>query len=382
MVNGDQQREASRFGRFVVRLLGLAFVLVCVASQAAPALPAATDSTPPSAPTTILVSGVSQTGFGVGWLGASDNVGVVGYDLFLNGVRDRTTTASSASFSGLTCSTTYQFGVDAYDQAGNHSPVNTVSVTTSACPGGGDTTAPSAPTSVFVSGVTQTGFGVGWLGASDNVGVVGYDLFLNGVRDRTTTASSASFSGLTCSTTYQFGVDAYDQAGNHSPVNTVSVTTSACPGGADTTAPSAPPTILVSGVTQTGFGVGWLGATDNVGVVGYDLFLNGVRNRTTTASSASFSGLTCSTTYQFGVDAYDQAGNHSPVNTVSVTTSACSGGTTTTTTTTTTADHDTFQPAAFQPAAGIRFDLLGSLCRRLRHLLLPLRRCLEQSTLV
>ena len=186
------------------------------------------DVTPPTAPTDLSVGNVSQTGFGIGWLGSTDNVGVAGYDIFRNGVLDRTTTAVSASFSGLTCSTTYVLGVDAYDAAGNRSPLTTTSVTTANCGTSGDVTPPTAPTNLSVRNVSQTGFEIGWLGSTDNVGVAGYDIFRNGVLDRTTTAVSASFSGLTCSTTYVLGVDAYDAAGNRSPLTTTSVTTANC----------------------------------------------------------------------------------------------------------------------------------------------------------
>src|SRR5580765_2237815 len=186
------------------------------------------DVTPPAAPTIVSVGGVSQTGFGIGWLGSTDNVGVAGYDIFRNGVLDRTTTAVSASFSGLTCSTTYVLGVDAYDAAGNRSPLTTTSATTANCGGGGDVTPPAAPTIVSVGGVSQTGFGISWPGSTDNVGVAGYDIFMNGMLDRTTTAVSASYSGLTCSTTYLLGVDTYDAAGNRSPLTTTSATTANC----------------------------------------------------------------------------------------------------------------------------------------------------------
>jgi hypothetical protein len=94
------------------------------------------DSTPPTAPTSLQASTVSQTAVGIGWGASSDNVGVAGYDIYKNGTLMRTTQAVSATVGALTCGTTYTLGVDAYDAAGNHSSVTTLAVTTSPCDGG------------------------------------------------------------------------------------------------------------------------------------------------------------------------------------------------------------------------------------------------------
>ena len=65
-----------------------------------------------------------------------------------------------------------------------------------------------------------------WSASSDDVGVVGYGLYVGGLRIATTTQTSYAFSGLSCGSNYTFGVDAYDAAGNRSPVATMIVTTS------------------------------------------------------------------------------------------------------------------------------------------------------------
>ncbi len=302
---------------------------VTTASCAAPAA-APGDATPPSAPGSLGTTLVSQAVIGIGWAASSDNVGVAGYDVYLGGARVATTQAVSASVGGLTCGTTYTLGVDAYDAAGNHSPVTTLSVATAACASSGDTTPPSAPGALRTTLVSQTVIGIGWAASSDNVGVAGYDVYQGGARMATTQAVSASVGGLTCGTTYTLGVDAYDAAGNHSPVTTLSVATAACASSGDTTPPSAPTSLRASTVAQTSIGIGWNASSDNVGVTGYDVYQGGTRVTTTQAVSASVGGLTCGTTYTLGVDAYDAAGNHSAITTLSVATAACasSGDTT------------------------------------------------------
>ncbi|MBN8640537.1 MAG: T9SS type A sorting domain-containing protein [Flavobacteriales bacterium] len=201
--------------------------------------------------------------------------------------------------------------------------------------GSSDTVAPTAPT-LSASGTTSNSTNLSWTGATDNVAVTGYDVYRNGALiGSTTTATTFAVTGLTASTTYTFNVRAKDAAGNVSVnSNTVSVTTSAAP--ADTVAPTAP-TLSASGTTATSTNLSWTGATDNVGVTGYDVYRGGVLiGSTTTATTFAATGLTAATTYTFNVRAKDAAGNVSVnSNTVTVTTSSttvtyCTAGSTNT----------------------------------------------------
>jgi chitodextrinase len=187
--------------------------------------------------------------------------------------------------------------------------------------GSTDTIAPTAPT-LSASGTTQTTTNLSWSGATDNVGVTGYDVYKDGVLLGSTASTSYAVSGLTNSTTYVFTVKAKDAAGNVSVAsNAISVTTlTPAP---DTTAPTAP-TLSASGTTATTTNLSWSGATDNVAVTGYDVYRNGaLLGSTTSATTYAVTGLTASTTYTFNVKAKDAAGNVSAnSNTVSVTTLA------------------------------------------------------------
>jgi chitodextrinase len=184
-----------------------------------------------------------------------------------------------------------------------------------------DTFAPTAPT-LAASGTTQTTTNLSWSGATDNVAVTGYDVYRGATLLGSTASTTFAVTGLTASTTYSFTVRAKDAAGNISAdSNSVSVTTLAPV--VDTTAPTAP-TLSASGTTQTTTNLSWIGATDNVGVTGYDVLRNGVViGSTTTATTFAVTGLTASTTYTFNVRAKDAAGNISAnSNTLSVTTLA------------------------------------------------------------
>ena len=55
----------------------------------------------------------------------------------------------------------------------------------------------------------------------------------------------------------------------------------------------------------------WSASLDNFGVAGYELFLNGNKVGTTTATSYTFASLSCGTSYTLAVNAFDSAGNRS-----------------------------------------------------------------------
>lgn len=95
--------------------------------------------------------------------------------------------------------------------------------------GTGDTQAPSVPTGLAASSVTQTSLNLSWNASSDNVGVTGYEVFKNGSSIATPTSTSQSVTGLSCNTSYSFTVRARDAAGNWSAQSAVTnVTTAAC----------------------------------------------------------------------------------------------------------------------------------------------------------
>jgi len=92
--------------------------------------------------------------------------------------------------------------------------------------GGGDTTPPSAPGGLRVTGTTAGSVSLAWNAATDDVGVTGYDVYRDGDRITTVTETGYTDTGLSPSTTYTYTVRARDAAGNVSePSNQVSATT-------------------------------------------------------------------------------------------------------------------------------------------------------------
>lgn len=271
----------------------------------------------PKVPAAPRVSAVSTTTMTLTWGTARDNVGIAGYGVYLNGSRIATTGLRSYTISALRCGTTYKVGVDAYDASQNRSGVSSVLAGTAPCV---DATPPTAPTTVRQSGWSQTGLAVEWKAASDNVGVAGYNVYRDGVPVAMTQQSSAWIGGLVCGAGYSVSVDAYDAAGNHSPRTTAIVNTTAC---VDTSPPSNPPNLRVTGTTESAVSIGWEPAADDRGVVEYRISLNDLYMRSTTGTAASFTGLSCGLSYVVKVVAVDAAGNTSPGASVIAPTTIC-----------------------------------------------------------
>lgn len=89
-----------------------------------------------------------------------------------------------------------------------------------------DVTAPSTPTNFRATGTSTSSVSLAWNASSDNVGVSGYRVYRSGSLYTSTASLSTTVSGLSSSTSYSFGVEAYDAAGNTSGRAATSATTS------------------------------------------------------------------------------------------------------------------------------------------------------------
>jgi poly(hydroxyalkanoate) depolymerase family esterase len=198
---------------------------------------------------------------------------------------------------------------------------------------GADTVAPSVPTGLAVASRTANAVTLSWSPSSDNVAVVGYDIFLGGVQVGSAGGTSATLSNLKPSATYAASVRARDNAGNASSASSfASVTTSATTG--DTSPPAAPVNLYVKSRSTSQVTLAWSPPADNVGASGYLVTYSG-RTFDGTAqtfqvavstASATLTGLAAATTYAFSVSARDAAGNVSAASApITATTSDGSG---------------------------------------------------------
>src|SRR6266542_1559332 len=113
---------------------------------------------------------------------------------------------------------------------------------------------------------------------------------------------------------------------NYATVSAIEVSSGGT-GGGDTSPPTAPANLTVTGKTSSSVSLSWTASTDNVGVTAYDLYNATTLATSVTTTAATITGLAPSTTYTFTVKARDAAGNTSPAsNQASATTDAASGG--------------------------------------------------------
>jgi chitodextrinase len=171
-------------------------------------------------------------------------------------------------------------------------------------PGGGDTQAPTGPSSLTATPTSSSTVQLSWPAASDNVGVAGYRVYRGGTQIAQVTSLSYLDTGLTPSTTYAYQVRAYDAADNLGGPASASATT---PSAGDTTAPSVPMGLVATVQKGRKVALSWNASTDNVGVAGYDLYRNGTR--IAQPSATSYSDRPGRGTFTYQVRARDAAGN-------------------------------------------------------------------------
>ena len=175
------------------------------------------DALAPTAPPGLAKSSSTQTSINVTWTAVDDNVGVLGYGLYRGGstrgllVCDVDSPSPGSPVARPTRSPSTRTTPPA-----TASRATTISAATSACSGGGDTSAPTVPGRAQKTGSTTTSISVSWSASTDNVGVTGYGLYRNSSSTGSTSSTSSTFSGLVCGTSYTLSVDAYDAAGNRS----------------------------------------------------------------------------------------------------------------------------------------------------------------------
>jgi chitodextrinase len=186
--------------------------------------PSSGDTQPPTAPANLAFTEPATGQIKLTWNASTDNVGVTGYDVYLNGTLLTSVPATVLTYTDTQpLSATVTYFVRAHDAAGNQS-ANSNSVTRTGQ--GGDTQPPTAPTNLAYTQPQSGQIKLTWGASTDNVGVTGYDVYRDGSLIATVGGTVLTYTDSQPDTaTVSYYVKAHDAAGNQSVAsNTVTRT--------------------------------------------------------------------------------------------------------------------------------------------------------------
>lgn len=250
-------------------------------------------ATAPPAITSIAVTFITQTSFIVNWAGGYGATSCI-YTLDGSPVTPSVSNPylQTATFTGLTNSTTYLLGITATNATGTVS--SSASITTAS-------PRPTAPV-ITASSVTGTSFVLTWTGG---VTATSYQYKLNTISltpsiDNGVASKTATFTGLSPSTIYTVEVSAVNYEG--STASSLSVTT--------TIAAPVAAVVTISSITPSSFVASWTGGTN---ATSYTYTLDGLTvtpsiDNGMTTKTATFSNLLAAKTYSFVVNPTNAGG--------------------------------------------------------------------------
>jgi len=179
-----------------------------------------------------------------------------------------------------------------------------------------DTERPTTPTGVSASAVSSSSISVSWNASSDNVGVQGYNIYRNNSYYSTVfNATNFTDNGVTGGSSYNYGVVAFDESRNFTPI---SITVTATANGADAAPPPSgrsgekpnPPDGLNAEVQSSNqVKVTWSAAPGNV--VGYNIYRNGGYLSTIRSTEYTDSSVSAGQEYRYQVVAFTNIPNFS-----------------------------------------------------------------------
>jgi chitodextrinase len=296
------------------------------------------DTVPPTVPTNLVVTSISDSKLGLSWTASTDNVSVAGYQIYRTTlstcvipsscwINIGTTPVNSWTDSfNLVASTPYYYYLVAYDPSGNFSAPSLIGSGTTLA----DTTPPTVPRGIVaIVASNQTQVNLTWVPSIDNSGTVAsYSVYRNGILVGTALSNSFSDIGLQANQTYIYTLSAKDSGGNVSALSApVTAVTDVYPPSipcANLAAPcSSQGAPFAVAVSVSEIDISWAASTDidlsnggaGSGIAGYKVYRSDLGNPIgiTTASSTIFAdkGLVPKTTYNYRVSAFDRAGNES-----------------------------------------------------------------------
>ncbi len=274
------------------------------------------DTTAPQVPTPPSIGQIGQTIVQLQWSPGADNVGVAGYNLYRNGAVIYTSSQVDYNDKTVTPSTTYSYQLQAFDAAGNLSPLSgPTSATTLATP---DTAPPSTPSNLHGTAVSDQQVNLAWSPSTDNTTGAGYHVYRGSSANSLSIFASVTSNSFTDTSvgpknTYYYAVVAFDPTYNYSGQSAV-VAVTVLP---DTTPPTVPANLAATPVGSQQVNLTWGASTDDVYLAGYAVYRGKTPSTmiqvggSATTSYTDTAGLMPGTTYYYAVAAYDEALNYS-----------------------------------------------------------------------
>lgn len=178
-------------------------------------LPAAQDTTAPTAPTQLAGTAVSSNQVSLTWAASTSAVGIAGYTVLRNGSTVGSSTGTSFVDDTVSPSTTYSYTVEAVDTEGLVSAQSAASQVTTPAP----STNPPVISNVASSGVTDAAASITWTTDIPSSSQVLYGTTATYGKSTTldpaqVTSHSQTITGLTPGTEYHFEVESTGSSGN------------------------------------------------------------------------------------------------------------------------------------------------------------------------
>lgn len=306
------------------------------------------DTQKPTVPGGLIKSNVTSNSATISWEPASDDVGVIGYDIYRDGTKIVSVNGITYTDDSLAPATTYLYAVRAKDAAGNVSDsseflsVTTMEESGPQNPDGETSYEAEAPINTLAGGAVITtsagcsgGKKVGYIGNnsgtlqfnqvySDDTGSFVLKLYYLSAEDRSAYVTINEGIAAKVDLTSTGGWDTVGVkeitvsliAGN----NTIRISNSTAwapdidrisiniP---DNVAPTAPANLTVTEITANRVTLSWAASTDNIAVARYEIYRDGVRISETVNLGYQDTGLTPETEYTYAVKAVDAALNTS-----------------------------------------------------------------------
>ena len=253
------------------------------------------DDTPPTAPTGLAGSGISESQISLTWSAASDpQSGIDEYVVYRGGSEIARTSGLTYQDNGLAADRQYSYQVSAVNgQQLEGSRAGPIEVRTLSDP------PPDPPRELSASAVSASAIDLSWTPPADDSDVSSYTVYRNGSQVGTSSGTGYRDTGLSSYTTYQYRVTSANEAGDESvPSNVATART------LDGTPPTAPTGLAGSGISESQISLTWSAASDpQSGIDEYVVYRGGSEIGRTSGLTYQDNGLAADRQYSYQVSA-------------------------------------------------------------------------------